>query len=485
MSEHPAPEVLERFLRGELTPRQGAPVIRHLVRGCPRCESALAPHENFLFRREEEEKPAAAAGDRTHLASGFDELVLPEDACEAGEELQALATAEATSGDVYDAALDRAFAAVRRATARRERGSRTVDEAQVALATGGLASLTGWCSSRFRGPALCIALLRRSQGLRYENPIEMVRMAKIAVLTARNLDPRRYGPKRVADLQARAWGELGNAHRITGELTSADRALTRALEIFHEGTRDSLLGARLLSLRASLLGSRRCFAEALAILDQVEETYEHHGELQQIGKTVIKQGLYTGYAGEAEAAVGLLRRGLDLVDEVADPQLALVAVHNLAWFSMEAGRPREARAIVWRYRRLYENDGERVVLLKRIWLQGRIDACLGQLERAARRLAEAQRGLDAANLGYQAALAALDLCEVWLRQGKSKMAAGLVEQAVETFFALNIDREAIGALRLLQQAFEREVATLAVVQHAIAFFRRLQNDPAARFEPEE
>ncbi|MGH9361835.1 MAG: hypothetical protein ACRD2T_07945, partial [Thermoanaerobaculia bacterium] len=121
--------------------------------------------------------------------------------------------------------------------------------------------------------------------------------------------------------------------------------------------------------------------------------------------------------------------------------------------------------------------------LKRLWLQGRIDASVGQLDRAALRLAEAQRGLDEAELGYQAALAALDLTEVWLRQGKSKMAAGLVEQAAETFLALGIDREAMGALHLLQQAFEREVATLAVVQRTIAFFRRFENDPAARFEP--
>jgi tetratricopeptide (TPR) repeat protein len=459
VSDHPAPEILDRFLRGELTPREGGVVLRHLLKGCSRCQAVLAPFVDLLFLHEMTEE---LLGEEPEIAVVEESLAV---------------------GDFYDAAIDRAFAAVRREAARLERESRVSGEAREALAADGLAGVTGRGTRRYRGPALCLALLRRSQDLRHENPVEMVRMAQIAVLTARNLDGRRYGAARVSELQAQAWAELGNAQRITGDLVSADRSLERALAIFHDGSQDPLLRAHILSLQASLLGDQRRFREALALLEQVEETYELYGDQQQAGKAIVKRGLYTGYEGDAEEAVNLLRRGLELIDPAADHHLAIAAVHNLATFLADAGHPREARAILWRNRTLFEKYGERVNLLKRLWLQGRIDASVGQLDRAALRLAEAQRGLDEAELGYQAALAALDLTEVWLRQGKSKMAAGLVEQAAETFLALGIDREAMGALHLLQQAFEREVATLAVVQRTIAFFRRFENDPAARFEP--
>lgn len=457
MSEHPKPEILDRFLRGELSPRDSAPVLRHLLHGCERCQAVMDPVTALLLQ---DEPPSESALDFA-AEIGADEA--------------------SRAGDFYDAALDRAFAAVRREAPRLEREARITDEAHAALVAAGLPGVTARGTRRFRGPALCRALLRRSHDLRYEDPREMVRFAQLAVLTSGNLDRRTHGDDRVADLQAQAWGELGNAQRITGDLLSAERALARSLALFHEGSQDPLLGARLLSLQASLLGDQRRFGEALELLKEVEETYGLFGETQQAASAVVKRGTYTGYAGDAEEAVALLRRGLTMVDTEADPHLALVAVHSLAWFVMEAGRPREARAILWRHRALYERHGERIVLLKRLWLQGRIDAALGQLNRAARRVAQALRGFDDARLGYHAALAALDLSEVLLREGKSKMAAGFVEQAAETFLALGIAREAIGALSLLQQAFEKEVATAAAVQRVAAFFRRLEHEPAANF----
>ena len=103
--------------------------------------------------------------------------------------------------------------------------------------------------------------------------------------------------------EAQAWGELGNAQRITGDLLSSERALARALGLFHEGSQDPLLGARLLSLQASLLGDQRRFGEALDLLREVEETYGLFGETQQAAS-----------ANESMAAVS---ETVATVDEVA------------------------------------------------------------------------------------------------------------------------------------------------------------------------
>ena len=35
--KHPAEEDLERLMRGELGPREAAPIVRHVLAGCARC----------------------------------------------------------------------------------------------------------------------------------------------------------------------------------------------------------------------------------------------------------------------------------------------------------------------------------------------------------------------------------------------------------------------------------------------------------------
>jgi hypothetical protein len=35
--KHPAEEDLGRFMRGELTPREAAPIVRHVLAGCVQC----------------------------------------------------------------------------------------------------------------------------------------------------------------------------------------------------------------------------------------------------------------------------------------------------------------------------------------------------------------------------------------------------------------------------------------------------------------
>ena len=42
-SAHPSPADLDRFLRGELTAPQAAPVVAHLLGGCDRCRETIAP----------------------------------------------------------------------------------------------------------------------------------------------------------------------------------------------------------------------------------------------------------------------------------------------------------------------------------------------------------------------------------------------------------------------------------------------------------
>ena len=39
--DHPAEEDLGRFMRGELAPREAAPIVRHLLAGCAQCSPVV------------------------------------------------------------------------------------------------------------------------------------------------------------------------------------------------------------------------------------------------------------------------------------------------------------------------------------------------------------------------------------------------------------------------------------------------------------
>jgi len=444
LREHPTPESLDRFLRGELPADEGRAVLAHLVRGCRPCQVAAAPLVRLLF---EEGEPEDAEG----------------------------------CGELYDEGFDRAFAVAGRAAVRQEREDELVAEAYAAVVAHGHAGIQD-LPAPFHGVVFCRALLRRSHELRHDNPAEMLQLAKLAVLGAQCLEPSSLDVLRIADLQARAWAELGNAERITGDLAGAEGALGQALKLFREGTRDPLLEAHLLSIQAALLGDQRRFSQALELLERVEAAYAEVGEHHQLGRALIQRGLYTGYAGQAEESAHLLRRGLDLIDEAAEPQLALAAIHNLVRSLADRGHMRAARTLLWKNNARYEQHAGRIDLLKRTWLEGQIAAGLGELDRATARLTEALDGFEEAGLGYQAALAALDLAAVWLRQDQSQTAAALVEQAMETFKALGIGREALAAFAVLQEACEHGVATATFVQQVSTFFRRLEHNPHARFK---
>jgi len=443
LHDHPTHETLDRFLRGQLPAVEGARVIAHLLRGCRSCQAAAADLAGPLFEEGE-----------------------PEDF---GSE----------EGAVYEVDFDRAFAAARPAAAAHQEETLLADEIYAALVVEGHTAIHR--ASHLHRVPVCRALMRRSWELRHEDPTQMLQLADLAVFTASRLDPEQVGAVRGAELRARALAEYGNAQRITGDLSGAERSVEQALALYQGNDQDPLLGAHLQSIRAVLFGDQRRFAEALDLLEKVEQTYEEFGERDQQGRALVQRGIYTGYRGDAAEGVRLLRSALALIDEAADPKLALTAVHNLAWALYECGQLRDARVLVWENRERYDRHAERTMLLKRTWVEGNIAAGLGDLERAVERLSDAIQGFEEAELGYQAALAALDLGAVWLRQGRAHAASELVEHAAETFVAIGVGREALGALALLQQACEQENVTATFVHHVSAFLRRLEHDPSARF----
>lgn len=449
MNDHPNPADLRAFLEAELPADQAAAVLSHLMHGCSRCQAEITANSPLLFSDEE--------------------LGEAEMEVEISPELDA----------AYDAALDRAFAAALQ-VARHEHSAR--EEATLLLLRQGPEALLEQLS-HLGSLAVCEALFLRCQALRHEDPGQMVRLARLATDVAAGMEMETEVPEDLAaDMQARAWGELGNAYRVAEDLLSSEKALTRAFELFEDGTGDPLLAARLFDLQASLLVAQRRFEGALSLLDTVYAIHHQHGDLHSAGRALISKGLYTGYSGEPRTAIRLLREGLGLIAADKEPILVLSALHNMISFLVDCDRYDEAHALLQENGWRYEQDGARLNQVKHVWLGGLIQAGLGDLGQAERALLEARGFFQEAGLSYQASITGLDLGTVWLRQGRATEARQVVEEAVEYFQAAGISREALGALLLLRKAFEMERATASLVQSVADFLRRLEHNPAARFD---
>ena len=446
MNDHPTAAELEGFVWNRVSSGRARDIVAHLVHGCEPCQTALVPHLAGLLG--------------------------------AAEPPEALLSAREDAG--YDAALDRAFAAAfRRSEELKEERKR---EALSLISDISLEELPE-VPPHLRGVPLFEALLERSWSLRHENPEEMVKVAELARVLAERLEPGELRAQSIADIQCRAWIELGNAHRVADDLPEAEQALGRATELFMQGTQDELLAVRLFDVQASLLGDLRRFDLAATALDLVFAICKRRGNEHLAGRALISKGMCIGYQGSSEEAIRCIGQGLSLIDEDHDPRLVFLALHNQARLLADCGRLREARATLWKLKTRGLDGGGRISELKIRWLEGQINASLGELERAETALLDVRLGFEQAGLGYKAALAGLELGLVRLRRGQTGAAIQEVLAAVDVFLSLGIAREAGASVLLLRKTLDRKILDAALLEHVIGQLQRTEKAAGGPFEP--
>jgi tetratricopeptide (TPR) repeat protein len=442
---HPSAAELEHFLLGEMSPRQAAPIISHLLSGCQQCRQGMAPLASVVF------------------ATG------------------PLAPDTAPSSDAeYDFPMFKAFAAARQYASNlaREKALRSGSaDRPLPKRPPALEVLTSKAGER-TDVDRCEALLDHCRSLRYQDLEGMILSASLAVTLAERITARQGESPELADLEARAWAELGNAHRVADDMVSAETALSRALSRSGQGTGDPLLLARLMDLTASLYIDRRRFNEARHLLDYVHAIYRHQGDTHAVARTFISKGMASNLALDSDQAVGLLVEGLRQIDPARDPKLVLAAVHDLLWSLVDSGRATDANRLMVEARPLYEAHGEHLHRLPQLWLEGRIASQLGEDEKAEHILQEVRKAYQEIDVAYDAALVSLDLAAVWLRQGRTAEIESMLDESIVILRARNLQREALSVLLMLKNAFHANQATANLLRTAATHLWRLERFPA-------
>ncbi len=444
-ASHPSTGELERLLLGDLSASQAAPLVSHLIRGCALCRAKMAP---------------LAA---TVLGSGRSRPELAQD-----QESQ------------YDFPLFKAFANARRYASTMAREGSGADREPSLREVPSLGALTE-TDRASRDRSRCEALMERCRALRASDLETMVLTAELAVSLAEHLGAAAMGDPAVADLQARAWAELGNARRVADDFAGAASDLVRAMEKAGRGSGDPLLLARLMDLTASLYKDQRRFAEARRLLDLVHAIYEQEGDVNGTARALISMGISAGYAFEIEESIHLLTRGIALLDG-RDPKLMTIAIHNLIWCLVEYGRPQQAHQVFVQSKILFTRHAGPLEVVKSQWLEGRIAAGTGNDALAEAKLLEARAQFDKAHLSYEVALVSLDLAALWLKAGRTAEIRKLIDQTITIFQTRKIRREALGMLLVLRDALRQERATEALLRTVAADLLRLEESPASKSE---
>ncbi|HEV7505382.1 MAG TPA: hypothetical protein VGS07_10755 [Thermoanaerobaculia bacterium] len=432
MSDHKTPDREGNDLEKLLSSKEG---VRHLLRGCDACH-----------------------------AVGRQDLISLKLAAKGGASGQPSAA--------YDTALDRAIETARRASALPRAEQDRFQKATALLRSGeGVLAIAQTGKMSVEGLGVYEALLARSWAIRYDNPREMCHLAKVAVEVADRFKPKIYGSEKVADLRARAWGELANAYRVANRLREAEMAFGNAFDFFRQGTESRELKLRLLDLEASLLGTLRQFPLALQRLTVLADMHRADGEPHLAGRALVTKALYTFYRGDTEGACQTIEEGLALIDPDRDPSLALVAAFDQLLFLVDGGRFKEAKKALFKNRPSFTDQG-RIAKLKLRGIEGRISYGLGEFQSAEVAIRETKEGLANAEMGFASALVGLDLAMILLRQGRQEEAIREVLDSAAMFRALSVHRELFGTAALLEEAFRAKTLDLALLEATAQYLRK-------------
>jgi tetratricopeptide (TPR) repeat protein len=438
---HPRPEQLLELDRGKLSRAQIRRIVRHLLAGCARCSAVAAQLLPGRGRAEEWE-----AVDYSYAFAAAERRL--------AKRQQQLADERAEAHDLLAELAAHPY------------------ERRWMLVTQ---------SVRFRTWSVCEQLIDEAREAGFHDPARAVEYARLAVELAERLDPFVYGEERVRDLAARAWGTLGNAQRIRSDFRDAGASLAQAERVLRKGTGDPLEKAHLLLFKSSLLGNQRRFAELFPLLDRVVALARRINDRHLEGKALITKGLFESYAGQTAAAIASLRRGLELADPVQEHRLVVAGHHNLIFYLLESDQVEEALACFAQSRPLYERFEDRMGRLRVRWLEGKIALATGRFEEAETILLEVRERLVDRELGFDVALASLDLVQLYTRQGRTSEVRRLAEQMLPLFESRDVQREALVALAVLQRAAARERVTVGLVREVGDFLCRYRTESGLRF----
>ncbi len=331
---------------------------------------------------------------------------------------------------------------------------------------------------RYAGPALADLLLDEARSHVPGRPAEARAVAALAQAVLQHENATPYA----TELYARSLAHQANALRAQGELRLSDPLFQAGRYLLKpQAGGDPLVLTELDHMEGVLRRDQRRFDEAEILVSRAIAGYRMLGRSREQGQALLSLGVIFETRGDLERAIGSLREAEECFSPGIDDRSLWSVRHNLAYYRYRAGQPERAREVFEASRELYERFPDAFTQLRRLWLEGHLSRAEGDPEGAESAYRAARDGFLREGIGFDAALAALDLATLYAEEGRTGELKRLAEEIVPVFEAQDVHREAAAALMLFQDAVRAEQVTLRHILELIRYLELARRDPAFAF----
>lgn len=435
---HPSQELFERFAGGELTADERRLVVEHLLAGCERCRD---------------------------LAARYWPSSLPV----------AEAAASRLGGRIWARLQERELRAVREREQAEELLASILNDSPARRHTQVVNR------RRYHTWAFCRCLQDQSIVRIFADPHDALALAELALEVAQLIPPADATPALLADLKARVWARIANARRVLGDFPGAEAALAEARMWLARGTGDPMEEADVLELEGSLRTAQRRFEQAEGALRRAIRLHSRIGDRHAEGKVLVVLAVMKNTCGEPRQSIDLLQQALGLIDAARDPRLAINARHNLAVALASVGEPQEALQHIAALRALYDPTRDRVSLLRLRHLESRVRNAMGDHATALEGLDEVRRQFMDLAMPLEVALTALEMATIQVELGMLDAAQRLASETMAISRSLGIQREALAALLVIEEAAQRKALTQQLIKEVLTFLQQSKQNPELKF----
>lgn len=316
---------------------------------------------------------------------------------------------------------------------------------------------------RFHSYALCQHLLQRTREVTLDDTRAGEELARCALLVAEHLDRNGYGERRVLDITARIWTEIANARRLAGDLVGAEEMFRRASAYLDESS-DPLEWARYHDLRASLRRTQRRCDEAVGLRDRAIRIYRRLQQHHCMACVMVNKACDLVEGGEPEEASEVARAALEHLDPGADLRALQAAQHNLVVALLDQDLTDEATRLFSQLDSMPFDRVEARARYRHLWLEGKLATAQGRFQEAESLLRTAREHYVELELPWDLSMLSLDLAIVYLQQGRTAQVKRSLSQVIPIFRSMNLYRDELAAIALLEKALAAETISLEYLQ---------------------
>jgi tetratricopeptide (TPR) repeat protein len=312
------------------------------------------------------------------------------------------------------------------------------------------------------------------------DPQEALALSNLATAIAETLAAGAYPPVVLAQIQAQAWKDRGQALAYVARYDEALHALDRAeaiLEPFGTLSHDQ---ATVRFTRATALQEVERFDESLTLLTRCQSVFHDHGD----ARLELFCGITHGMLLHRLKRFGEAREVYEALLPAAESSDAgtRACLHNNLGSSLVELREFEAANVhISQAFAILTELGRTIDAARTELAHGRLLVRKGDLDRGLAVLCEVRAKFLRHALVEEAGLCGLEIADTLLQRNDPEAAEALAREIVHEFTEAELNARAITALGYLTEAIAARTASSATIEKVRKYIRVLRKDPQREF----